>query len=143
MKKLKLIGFILHETGADKIITGFLGFMLICTTVIWLVEPEITRWNEALWYCFTVVSTIGFGDVVVHTFVSRVLSIVLSIYAVVTLAIFTGVIVNFYNQIVERRQSESLASLMDRVDDLPKLSREELTRLARQIQQRYRDNTPM
>ena len=87
-----MIRRILKHTGADKIMSGFVAFMLLTALVIWVCEPEINTYREALWYCFTVVSTIGFGDVVVHTAVSRSLSVVLSLYAVVTLAIFTGVL---------------------------------------------------
>ena len=75
MKKLKVLGRVLRHTGADKIIAGFIGFLLLCSLVIWLCEPEIHTWRETQWYCFTMVSTIGFGDVVVHTAISRILSV--------------------------------------------------------------------
>lgn len=139
MKKLKLLGRILRHTGADKIITGFLGFLLLCALAIWICESDIHTYREALWYCFTVVSTIGFGDVVVHTAISRSLSVVLSIYAVITLAIFTGVIVNYYTQLVELRQKESLAAIMYKLERLPELPRDELIQLSNQIKQRKRN----
>ena len=139
MKKLKLLGRILRHTGADKIIAGFLGFLLLCALAIWICESDIHTYREALWYCFTVVSTIGFGDVVVHTAISRGLSVVLSIYAVITLAIFTGVIVNYYTQLVELRQKESLAAIMDKLERLPELPRDELIQLSNQIKQRKRN----
>ena len=133
MRKLRLIRRILKHTGADKIMSGFVAFMLLAALVIWACEPEINTYREALWYCFTVVSTIGFGDVVVHTAISRGLTVVLSLYAVVTLAIFTGVIVNYYTQLVELRQRESLAAIMDKLERLPELSRQELEQLSDQI----------
>ena len=116
--------------------SGFVAFMLLTALVIWVCEPEIKNYREALWYCFTVVSTIGFGDVVVHTAISRSLSVVLSLYAVVTLAIFTGVIVNYYTQLVELRQRESLAAIMEKLERLPELSRQELEQLSDQIRKR-------
>ena len=133
MRKLRLIRRILKHTGADKIMSGFVAFMLLTALVIWVCEPEINTYREALWYCFTVVSTIGFGDVVVHASISRSLSVVLSLYAVVTLAIFTGVIVNYYMQLVELRQQESFAAIMDKLERLPELSRQELEQLSDQI----------
>ena len=136
MGKLRLIRRILKHTGADKIMSGFVAFMLFSALVIWICEPEINTYREALWYCFTVVSTIGFGDVVVHTAISRGLSVALSLYAVVTLAIFTGVIVNYYMQLVELRQQESIAVIMDKLERLPELSREELEQLSDQIRHR-------
>ena len=136
MRKIRLIRRILKHTGADKIVFGFVGFMLLTALVIWACEPEIHTYREALWYCFTVVSTIGFGDVVVSTPVSRGLSVALSIYAIVTLAIFTGVIVNYYTQLVELRQQESLANIMEKLEHLEKLPKQELEELSNQIRNR-------
>ena len=133
MKKLKTLGRVLRNTGANKIIVGFIGFLLVCALVIWICEPDIHTYREALWYCFTVVSTIGFGDVVVRTAISRILSVVLSLYAVITLAIFTGVIVNYFTQLVELRQKETLAAVLDKLERLPELSKEELIQLSDQI----------
>ena len=82
------------------------------------------------------VSTIGFGDVVVHTLLSRALSVLLSVYAVVTVAIFTGVIVNAFNRVVELRQQESITAIVDKLDRLPEMSKEELTQLSLQIKKR-------
>lgn len=136
MKKLRLIARILRYTGADKLIASFLVFTLVCATVIWLVEPEVHTWREAMWYCFTVASTIGFGDIVVHTPIARTLSVLLSIDALLTLAIFTGVVVNYFNQVVELRHQESLTAFMDKLERLPEMSREELTQLSNQIKKR-------
>lgn len=143
MRKLKVIGFVLRETGADRIIAGFLAFMLVCATVIALIEPGIHTWGEALWYCFTVVSTIGFGDIVVHTLLSRALSVLLSVYAVVTVAIFTGVIVNAFNRVVELRQQESITAIVDKLDRLPEMSKEELTQLSLQIKKKIGEKNRM
>ena len=136
MRKIRLIRRILKHTGADKVVFGFVGFMLLTALVIWACEPEIHTYREALWYCFTVVSTIGFGDVVVRTPISRGLSVALSIYAIVTLAIFTGVIVNYYTQLVELRQQESLANIMEKLEHLEKLPKQELEELSNQIRRR-------
>ena len=132
MKKLRLLGKILRNTGADSVIIGFLGFMLLCGLLIWLREPEIRTFGEALWYCFTAVSTIGFGDVVVHTTLSRVLTVLMSVYAVAALAIFTAVVVNFFQQVIARGRKEALEAFLEKAERLPELSREELEALARQ-----------
>ena len=132
MKKLRLLGKILRNTGADNFIIGFMGFMLLCGLLIWLREPEIRTFGEALWYCFAAVSTIGFGDVVVHTTLSRVLTVLMSIYAVATLAIFTAVVVNYFQQVIARGRKEALEAFLEKAQRLPELSREELEALAMQ-----------
>ena len=64
MKKLHTLKTVLKATRADKIIFGFVMFVLIAALVIWLVEPNIPHYLDALWYCYTVFSTVGFGDFV-------------------------------------------------------------------------------
>ena len=58
---------------------------------------------------------------------------ILSIYAALVLAIVTGVVVNFYMQVVEMRQSETITSLLDRLEHLPEMSRDELEKLSGDI----------
>ena len=138
MRRLKLIFSVLRETGAGTIMISFIAFMLLCSIVIWLCEPGIATWGEALWYCFAASSTIGFGDVVVHTTLSRILTVILSICAAITLAIFTGVLVSAFNQMVELRQKDSLTAIAERLDQLPNMSREELRDLSERIRRRMK-----
>ena len=127
---------IFRETGADALIGAYLGFVMLCALIIWIADPGVSTYPDALWYCFTVASTIGFGDILVSARISRILSVVLSLYSAVTLAIFTGVFVNYFNQLVELRQKDSLATLEDKLDKLPEMSRDDLNRLSEQIRKK-------
>jgi voltage-gated potassium channel len=49
------------------------------------------------------------------------------------IAIVTGVIVNYYNQLVSIRQKESLTALIEKLKILPELSKEELAEISDQI----------
>ena len=123
----------MKQTGADRILEAFVVFYLISAVIIWIGEPHIRTFGDALWYCFAVISTIGFGDVLATTFLSRLVSIVLSIYAALVLAIVTGVVVNFYNQIVELKHSETITAILDRLEHLPEMSKDDLERLSQDI----------
>ena len=133
MRKLRVLARILKRTGAHRIVLGFLLFLFICGVVIWIREPGITRLTDALWYCYTVVTTIGFGDVTVTTRLSRILSVLLSVYAVLVIAIVTGVVVNYYNQIVALKQKQTLSAFVDKLECLPELSTEELEDLSDRV----------
>ncbi len=138
MKRLRVLRQVMKQTGADKIWTGFLALFFACAAIIWLREPGIHTYRQALWYCYAVVTTIGFGDVVAQTMLARVLSVVLSISAVLVIALITGVIVNYYNQIMELKRKETLSALMDRLERLPELSGEELEEIAQKVRE-FRD----
>ncbi len=47
---------------------------------------------------------------------------------------FTGIIVNFYNEILELRRKETLSAFLDRLEQLPNLSHEELVELSARVQ---------
>ncbi len=135
MKRLRLLGRILKSTGADKVIMGFVVFVLLCALVIWVREPDIKTYGDALWYCFTALSTIGFGDVVVRTPLSRALTMILSVYAAATLAIFTAVVVNYFQQVISQGHKGELEAFLEQLERLPELSREEQEALARKARE--------
>ena len=56
MKRIKVLGSVLKRTRADKIIIGFIAFIFAIAAVIQLVEPDINRYGDALWYCYAVIS---------------------------------------------------------------------------------------
>ena len=61
------------------------------------------------------ISTAGFGDVVAVTFIGKMCSVLLTIYSLFVVAIATGVVVNFYTQMVEMQRKETLAMFMDQL----------------------------
>ena len=55
------------------------------------------------------------------------------IYAVLVIAIITGVVVNYYNELVELRKSETISAVLDRLEQLPEMSKEELVELSEKV----------
>mgnify|MGYP004646493567 FL=1 len=137
MKKLKILWGILRHTHADRILLGFVLFLLADAAIIQIVEPDINRYGDALWYCYAVISTAGFGDIVAVTLIGKACSVLLTIYTLFVVAIVTGVVVNFYTQLVELQRKETLAAFMDKLERLPELSKDELETISRNIK-RYR-----
>ena len=133
IKRMRIFLRVLKDTGADKIWLSFVIQFFVLSVVIWRVEPEVKTYEAALWYSYSVVTTVGFGDVVVQHFLSRIISVWLSLNAVVVFAIITGVIVNYYNRITELKQKETLVSMMHKLEKLPDLSKEELEELSRNV----------
>lgn len=133
MRRLKVLAGILKRTRADKILVGFIVFLFAVAAVIELAEPDINRYGDALWYCYAVISTAGFGDVVAVTFIGKICSVLLTVYAIFVTAIVTGVVVNYYTQMVEMQQKETLAMFMDQLERLPELSREELESISQKV----------
>ncbi len=133
MKKLRILRDILRQTNSDKFLISYVLFVLADALVIWLVEPGIKGYFDALWFCYEVVSTTGFGELVVATAIGRIASVLLTVYSLLVIAIITGIVTNFYIQIMQRRQNGTLANFRDRLEHLPELSREELATLSEEV----------
>lgn len=139
MKKLRVLRNILVRTKTNRILIAYLVFVLFSALLILLFDPSITRYGDALWYCYAVISTAGFGDIVVTTMLSKVVSVLVTAYSTIVIAIVTGVVVNFYTEITELQRKETLTAFMDKLERLDSLSKEELTEISSQVK-RFNDN---
>ena len=135
LKNLRILRGILRDTGVTKIMVIFLAFVVACAFVVWLCEPGIRTFADGLWYCYAVVTTVGFGDIIVQTPVAKILSVILSVYAVIVIAILTGVIVNFFMKISRLKNKWSLDAVADKLEHLPELSKEELEELSQKVKE--------
>ncbi len=132
-KRLVTLGRILKQTGTADILISYLIFVFIAALIVFLTEPDITNYADALWYCYDVISTTGFGDIVVHGMIAKLCSVVVTVYSLIVIAIITGIFANFYMQVIDERRKETLAAFMDKLEHLPELSKEELEELSEQV----------
>jgi voltage-gated potassium channel len=135
MKKLRLLWKIILRSGAQRVVTGFAGTYLACGLVVLLAEPHITRYSDALWFLWAVSTTVGLGDVTAVTVVGRVAAMLCSLYAIITTALITGVIVDYFNESRQRQFDESLTEFLDKLERLPELSNEELEAISRRVRE--------
>lgn len=137
MKRLRVLWNIIRVTGADVIFYGFLAVYACAALLLPLFEPAIPRVGDAFWYLFVSFTTIGFGDLVAVSVVGRLITVVVSLYGILVVALATGVIVGFYNALLRTRAKESLREFVSELERLPDLSREQLVALARKVRERH------
>lgn len=130
MKQLRILKSVLVRTHTHKILFSYLIFVFLDALVIFLADPSILTYKDALWYCYAVISTAGFGDVVATSLIARIASVLLTIYSILVIALITGVIVNFYNQLIQAKQKDTLSAFADKIQRLPELSHEELVEIS-------------
>ncbi|MDA3732081.1 potassium channel family protein [Niameybacter massiliensis] len=136
MKKLKLVWKILKSTNADKIVISFFIFILFMGFIFELVEPSINSYGDSLWYCFTVVSTIGFGDFYAVTTLGRLLTVLLSFYGIFVIALIPGIVVSFYMEFMKIKANESTATFLEKLEHLEDLSKEELAEISAKVREK-------
>lgn len=96
--KLDVLNKIVRKTYAAEILFGMLMLIVAFSIVLPQFEEGIPTFSDALWYCFAIVTTIGFGDFTAATIPGRAISIILGCYGIIVVALITSIIVNFYGE---------------------------------------------
>ena len=89
---------IVRKTYAAEILFGMLLLIIAFSIVLPQFDPGIPTFEDALWYCFAIVTTIGFGDFTAAILPGRAISVLLGLYGIIVAALITSIIVNFYNE---------------------------------------------
>jgi len=113
---LKVTTFVnvILRTFALEILLGLVGLIVVASLILTHLEPSMINFPDALWYCFAVVTTIGFGDFTAVTAIGRIVTVILGIYGIVVVAVLTSIIVNFYNETYGKRDAQEVRKLKDK-----------------------------
>ena len=122
--KLDVLTNIFRKSLVSEILLGLLILIILCSVYFTVVEPSMTSYVDSLWYSFALVTTIGFGDVSVSTTFGRILSVILGINGIVVVALFTSIIVNFYNEMNKKRQDKEMKDILNKVEEIEKIENE-------------------
>ena len=118
---------ILKRTGLLHMFTGFIICYFAAALVLFLVEPQVTSYADGLWFCFVAFSTIGFGDITAVTLTGRITVILITIYAMVVLAMIPGVVVSYFTEYLKAKGG------LDGALDAASLSKEELADISKKV----------
>lgn len=132
-KNFRILLNILRRTDLDRVLLVYIIFVFISAAILNSVEPNIKNYGDSLWYSFSVLTTIGFGDITVSTGAGKILTILLSIYSILIIAMIPGVITSFYTEILKVQSRDSIEEFMTDLEHLPELSRQELAELSEKV----------
>jgi hypothetical protein len=107
---------IIRKTYAAEILFGMALLIVAVSIVLPGLEPEIKRFTDGLWYCFAIVTTIGFGDITATTGIGRLLSVILGLYGIIVVSLITSIIVNLYSEVKADGDTEDEDALVDTPD---------------------------
>lgn len=139
MKKTKRLWNILKITKTDKILVGFAIFVLFISYMLMLIEPDMKEYGDALWYSFSVITTIGFGDVTAVTRIGRSLTMLMGLYGILVVALIPGIIVSYYLEFMQKKSDETIGIFLEKLENLDKMTTEELKQLSNKVKEkRYR-----
>ena len=113
---------IMVKTHAAEIIFGLVLLIVTFAMLLTFFEPGMGSFKDALWYCFAIVTTIGFGDLTAVTDFGRILSVILGAYGIIVVALITSIIVHFYGEMQtspESKDSGDAAEENEQAQDQP------------------------
>ncbi len=119
--------------GADKVMLVYIIWFFAAAVPIWLLEPHIKTYADSLWFCFASATSIGYGDISATTVMGRIITVILSVYSIAVIAIFTAVIVGFFMDIAKAKANESAQQFTDDLEHLHELSKEDLENLSKRV----------
>ena len=124
---------VIRRSGAWKALAAFLVLFFVCAILVLVAEPGVDNFFDALWFLWAVSTTVGLGDLTAVTIVGRIASMVCSVFAIVTTAALTGVIVDFFSEAREQDLQGSISEFLDKLERLPELNREELEDISKRV----------
>lgn len=121
-----------RAVDADGILIGYAAFLAVCCGILRVWEPEtFPSYGSAVWYVFQTITTIGFGDAVAQTPLCRAITIAIGLSALLIVGLTTGIVVNYFSEIVRARRNESFLAFERNLERLTELSPEELEDMQR------------
>lgn len=141
MKALRRIHRVLKHTGTIKIFIAYLALLAVGGCVLCPIEPQIDNVFEGFYFSFVASTTIGFGDIAPVTFLGRLITVLITIAGILTVAMVPGVIVAYYTEYLKARESETISTFLEKLEHLPELSHEELSELAEKIKRFNRSSS--
>ena len=135
IQKRRLFFKAFKSVGADKVMLIYIIWFFVAAVPIWLVEPHIKSYGDSLWFCFASATSIGYGDISTTTVLGRIIAVILSIYSIAIIAIFTAVVVGYFNEMAKARADESMQKFTDDLEHLPELSKDELENISKRVKE--------
>ena len=103
---LRVLGNVIRQSYATEVLLGLVLLIVSFSYCLKSWEPAINSLADGIWYCFAIVTTIGFGDITATTMKGRILSIILGMYGIVVVSLITSIIVNFYGEMKRENTEE-------------------------------------
>lgn len=98
------------------------GVLLICATLFYVFERQVnvhlSTYFDALWWAFSTVTTVGYGDIVPVTLMGKIIAILLMITGISMFVAYTGYLVTAISNLTAGELFEHDMQLRKRVSSM-------------------------
>lgn len=135
MKNFDLFKVIFRQTKMKSFLISFAIAYFVCCFLIWMFDPDIQTYGDALWFGFMIVTTIGFGDITVSTLPARIVTYILGLYGVLAIGFICGAGASWLYEVVKNGKNESVSAMIWKLEHLDSLDEEQIQKLQKQAVQ--------
>ena len=132
-KPFKRIYQLLKRTGGMRFISSYFIILVIGGIITSFIEPDIKNPAEGIYFCFIASTTVGFGDIVPVTVLGRLITSIITVIGILTVAFIPGIIVSYYMEYLKIRENETISEFLEQLEHLPELSKEELQMISDRV----------
>ena len=100
------LGKALNRVHALDVVFGLFIVLLLASFILPQVEDTINNYGDAWWYCFALITTIGFGDITVSSVIARILSVIIAFYGIIIVSLLTSSIVVYISELNKKEEIE-------------------------------------
>ncbi|WP_407386063.1 potassium channel family protein [Ruminococcus sp.] len=135
MKGLRRIGRLLVRTGTVKVAIAYLILLCIGGVALSFIEPQVHGIFEGVYFCFIASTTVGFGDIVPVTVLGRIITIIVTLAGILTVAMVPGVVVAYYTEYLKLREKETISTFLEKLERLPEMDQAQLEELSERVRE--------
>ena len=135
MLAVKRIINVLRHTGAIKIFFVYLIVLCAAGFVLIFIEPQVHGLFEGIYFCFVASTTIGFGDIVPVTVIGKIITMIVSLIGILTVAMVPGVVVAYYTEYLKLQEKDTISTFLEKLEHLPDMDKSELSELSDRVKE--------
>ncbi|MBU3737653.1 MAG: two pore domain potassium channel family protein [Rhodoferax sp.] len=120
---------------------GLIYSLVLCLMILglggvgfWLLEPQVQTLGDGLWLAFTTAATVGYGDLVPSTHVSRFFSVLVVLLGLAVLSLVTASVAAIFVEQEERQIERDLLREIGAVREEVRQLRTQLSQLSQPSQ---------
>ena len=135
MHGLRRIVRLLNHTGTIKIFISYLVMLCISGVLLVFIEPQVKNVFDGIYFSFVASTTIGFGDIVPVTVAGKIITMLVTLVGLLTVAMVPGVVVAYYTEYLKIREKETISTFLEKLERLPEMNHEELEELSDRVKE--------
>ena len=135
MLGLRRIIKLLRHTKTNRMFLAYLLVLLAGGVLMYFIEPGVNDIFDGFYFLFVASTTIGFGDIVPVTVIGKIITMIVSLIGILTVAMVPGVVVAYYTEYLKLQEKDTISTFLEKLEHLPDMDKDELLDLSERVKQ--------